>query len=133
MSPYKAPGPDGIHCFFYQKYWDILQDQIFNVMKSFFDGNSPYVLNHTNIVLIPKFPNPIRVDHFRPISLCNISYKIISKILANRLQVILKDIIFENQCGFVKGRHITDNILITHEILSDFKNKKGRWKKPMIG
>lgn len=62
--------------------------------------------NHTNIVLIPKKPNPQDVRDFRPISLCNVNYKIVTKTIANRLKLVLKDIVSESQSGFIQGRLI---------------------------
>lgn len=70
--------------------------------------------------------NPDSVNHYRPISLCNISYKIISKILTNRLKVILSKIISLLQGAFVPGRDIHDNILVAHEILNSFSKKKNK-------
>ena len=69
------------------------------------------------LALIPKEPNPISFDRYRPISLCNSSYKIITKILANRLKRIMPCIISENQGGFVPKRQITDNVIIVQEAI----------------
>lgn len=76
-------------------------------------------VNHIYIALIPKIENPKTVAHYRPISLCNVSYKVITKTIANRLKSILDMIISNNQSAFVPGRLITDNAIIGFECLQD--------------
>lgn len=81
-------------------------------------------LNQTHITLIPKVPNPESTSQYIPISLCNNSYKIISKILANRLKAILPNIISYHQNAFIRNRQIQYNILIVHEAFHYLKMKK---------
>ncbi len=84
-------------------------------------------INQTFISLIPKVDNPISIDHFRPISLCNTTLKVITKILANRIKPLFGKIIHPLQGAFVEGRVIQDNILIAHEMFHSFhKKKKGK-------
>ena len=79
-------------------------------------------LNHTFITLIPKTKNHKKVTEYRPISLCNVFYKIFSKVLANRLKRVLPQIISEHQSAFIKGRLIIDNILVAFKTLHYMKN-----------
>ena len=81
-------------------------------------------LNHTHIVLIPKVKNPVKMSDFRPISLCNVIYKIITKMLANRLKQILPQIIGLTQSAFVPRRLITDNVLVSYEALHTMHGRK---------
>jgi len=83
-------------------------------------------VNHTLITLIPKVPNPETTAHYRPISLCNVLYKILAKILVNRMRPILQRIIHPTQSVFIPHRTIHDNILIAHEIMTKFKHFKGK-------
>ncbi|KAM1042495.1 hypothetical protein PS2_033667 [Malus domestica] len=88
----------------------------------------PDTLNATHVVLIPKVPNPEMVSQFRLISLCNYSYKVLSKVLANRLKVVLPNIISPSQNAFVAGRQIHDNIGIAHEMFHFLKGRKAKTK-----
>ncbi|XP_074293729.1 uncharacterized protein LOC141620871 [Silene latifolia] len=85
----------------------------------------PAGLNTTQIILIPKKKAPDKLGDFRPISLCNVLYKIISKVLANRLKMFVGELISENQRAFTPGRLITDNILIAFEMFYYTKNSRG--------
>lgn len=125
VGPTKAPGPDGFTGDFYQQFWPEINQTIVKEVQSFFanDFLDP-THNHTNLCLIAKVEAPTTMSDFRPIALCNVSYKIISKILVNRLKKHLSGIITENQAAFIPGRMITDNIIIAHEIYYSLKSRK---------
>ena len=75
-------------------------------------GAAPPKFHETHIVLIYKTKNPERVTDYRPISLCNVAYKLASKVVVNRLKMVLQDIVCENQSAFISERFIIDNVLV---------------------
>ncbi|KAL0411165.1 UNVERIFIED_CONTAM: hypothetical protein Slati_3706200 [Sesamum latifolium] len=100
-----------------EKYWHIVGPEVTSFVLDFLNNRHfDPKFNYTYIVLIPKCPNPEHITQFKPISLCNISYKIASKMIANRLKPFKNDIISESQSAFVPCRLITDNILVAYEI-----------------
>ncbi|KAK2659283.1 hypothetical protein Ddye_005816, partial [Dipteronia dyeriana] len=93
-----APGLDGMPVLFYQKFWDSVGGTVTTVcLQCLNDGESMDMVNKTLVALIPKVPQVKCMTDFRPISLCNVSYKIIAKTLANRFRLALDDVIFKNQ------------------------------------
>ncbi|XP_021859944.2 uncharacterized protein [Spinacia oleracea] len=124
MHPNKAPGPDGMHALFFQKFWHIVGVDIISFVKQWWRGQMDLSdVNKTCVVLIPKCENPKRISEFRPISCCNVLYKIISKTLANKLKPFLGKIVSVNQSAFVPRRLITDNALVAFEIFHAMKRK----------
>ena len=122
----KSPGPDGMSALFYKHYWEVINQDLIEAVTSFFTrGHILTEINHTFITLIPKSDKAAKVSQFRPISLCNTIYKIISKILATRLKPLLHKIISPWQSAFVPGRVIQDNSIIAYEVLHTMKNKRG--------
>lgn len=125
LGALKALGPDGFSSIFYHKFWDIVGTDVCLAINHFFtEGFLLRKLNTTNLVLIPKVPFPETLSQFRSISLCNFRMKIITKIMANRLKLILKDIIMLNQSAFVLGRMIQGSILVAHEAFHFLHRKK---------
>lgn len=126
MGPLKAPGPNGFPARFFQRHWTVVKnDIVIAVQKFFMDGVLPEGMNDTSIVLIPKVPNPEELKDLRPISLCNVVYKIISKCLVNRLRPILDGLISPEQSAFVPVRRITDNALIAFECIHAIQHGVG--------
>ena len=113
LKAFKAPGPDGLHAGFFQRFWHIVGGSVKDEVKKVFrDRKIPEYLNKTNIVLIPKKQGPESISNFRPISLCNSVYKIISKILVGRLRPFLDQLVSPCQTAFVPGRRGVDNAII---------------------
>ncbi|XP_057251329.1 uncharacterized protein LOC130591670 [Beta vulgaris subsp. vulgaris] len=126
LAPDKSPGPDGFPPFFFQKYWTLVGNSVVRAVKAFFhSGNILKEINHTFLALIPKIDNSSNANHFRPISLCSTIYKIISKVICNRLKSVMGKIIHPLQGAFVPERLIQDNILIAHEVFHSFSKKSG--------
>lgn len=122
MFPTKASGPNGFLVVFYQSYWDVVGPQtIVSCLEILNSRNSVKGWNQTNIALIPKICSPIVVSDFHPISLFNVSYKIVAKVLANCLKEVLRFVVSEAQSAFVSGRAINDNVIIGHECLHFIK------------
>uniref|UniRef100_A0A2N9IDR3 Reverse transcriptase domain-containing protein n=1 Tax=Fagus sylvatica TaxID=28930 RepID=A0A2N9IDR3_FAGSY len=122
MESLKSPGPDGLPPLFYKHYWSIVKKDVIAAVLNFFtSGKLVQQSNHTFIALIPKVEGASKVNQFRPISLCNVSYKIAGKILASRLKGILPKIVSPWQGAFVPGRLIQDNTIIAQEVVSSMK------------
>ncbi|CAN1841986.1 LINE-1 retrotransposable element ORF2 protein [Linum perenne] len=117
----KSPGPDGFSAFFFQNSWDLVGKDFTSGVRFFFESSSmPRKVNATTLALIPKVQNASSMAQFRPISCCNVLYKCITKILANRIGEILPLIISNSQSAFVKGRIITDNVLMAQELVNSY-------------
>ncbi|KAL0329200.1 UNVERIFIED_CONTAM: hypothetical protein Sradi_4906700, partial [Sesamum radiatum] len=111
-------GPDGFSSVFFQKCWDFIKNDIQEAVRDFFCGTPmPRSFKATTIVLIPKVESPQTWSDFRPISLCNVTNKILSKLLYKKLSLSLPNLISPSQSGFVTGRLISDNILMAQEMI----------------
>ena len=124
MAPLTAPGPDGMSLIFYKSFWHIVGGDVTTVvLNALNSGVVPESLNSTFIALIPKVKHPKRVADFHPISLCNVVYKLISKVLVNRLKKFLANAIPESQSAFLSSRLISNNVLVAFETLHYLKRK----------
>jgi hypothetical protein len=124
MHPDKCLGHDGFIPDFYQHFWNLCSDDIFKECCAWLDsGQFPPDLNMTNIALIPKCNSQTSMRDWRPIALCNVLYKLISKVLANRLKVVLPKCISDNQSAFVQCRFILDNVMAAIEVIHFMQTK----------
>lgn len=126
MHPDKAIGSYGMTPIFFQRFWNVIKKKkLTDVISSFINsGNLLKATNKTIITLIPKIESPTLVFQFRPISLCNVVYRVVAKVLSNRLQPLLKHCISPNQSAFISGRQIMDNIMIAHEFIHCLNRKR---------
>jgi len=114
----KASGPDGFTAIFYQKCWVVIKGDLWRMVNCMnWKGKVKGATNSSFMSLIPKEKYPSTFNSFRPISLCNVSYKIITKILANRIKDLLHGLISSNQGGFITGRQILENIILIQEAI----------------
>ncbi|KAG7587392.1 Reverse transcriptase domain [Arabidopsis thaliana x Arabidopsis arenosa] len=121
MPVNKSPGPDGFTCEFFKESWSIVGKDFVVAIQSFFKkGFLPKGVNSTILALIPKKKEAKVMKDYRPISCCNVLYKVISKILANRLKTILPKFISPNQSAFIKDRLLMENLVLATEIIKDY-------------
>ncbi|GAU38423.1 hypothetical protein TSUD_396030 [Trifolium subterraneum] len=119
-----APGPDGFGALFFHHFWDIVSSDVINAVFEFF--TSSWILpgfNSNIIALLPKTPDATSIDQYRPIAMANFKFKIISKILADRLASIMPSLISEEEMGFIHGRDIKDCLCIASEAANLLHNK----------
>ncbi|KAJ0923638.1 putative RNA-directed DNA polymerase [Helianthus annuus] len=123
----KAPGPDGFNFTFLKHYWDLLGDDFHNILIRFHNsGIISKGCSSSFITLIPKINDPENLNDFRPINLIGCISKVISKVLANRLKMVIASVISEEQSAYLSDRNILDGPLITNEIISWIKKSKKR-------
>ncbi|GKE69612.1 RNA-directed DNA polymerase, eukaryota, reverse transcriptase zinc-binding domain protein, partial [Tanacetum coccineum] len=109
----KSPGPDGFSFLFLKTYWDIFKDDIVNFVNEFMESETmPKGTNSAFITLILKFPNHLLIKDYRLISLIGMQYKIVAKLLANRLSTVLDKLVSPTQSAFISGCQILDGPLM---------------------
>jgi len=122
---FKCPGRDGDTFGFIKDFWNILCDDVIRYMREFHrNGCLTKGINNTCIALIPKVDSPQRLNDFRPISLVGSLYKILAKVLANRLRLIIRSVVSDSQSAFIKGRQILDGVLVANEIVDEARKSR---------
>lgn len=116
LHPDKAPRPDGFTIAFFISHWYTIKKDFLRMAKNVFKKKGSHTKS-SYLALVPKESNPSTFNRFWPISLCNSSYKIITKIVANRIKKVMPLIISENQGGFFPNRQIIDNVIIVQEVV----------------
>ena len=125
MEANKAPGPDGFPAEFYQFFWEIVKTDLIQIFQAFHKGELPiHSLNFGIITLLPKSTDALCIQQFRPICLLNVSFKIFTKVLNNRVTSIADRIISPYQSAFIPGRFILDGVVTLHETLHELQRKK---------
>ena len=125
MKNGKAGGPDGFNVYFFKACSDIVKHDILDVVEDSRKNKTILkALNTYFVSLIPKQDNAITPDKFRPIALCNVVYKIISKIISNKIKPLLPTLMSEEKMGYVEGRKILNNIIQAHEVVHSLKSNR---------
>lgn len=121
----KAPGPDGYGSMFFKSSWSIVGKDFCCAIREFFiNGKLLKQWNHASIALVPKSSHASSVNDYRPISCCTVFYKVISKILVNRMRSVVGKLVDGAQAAFIQGRSIVDNIHLAQELLRKYARKR---------
>jgi hypothetical protein len=125
MEHNKAPGPDGFPPEFYQVFWELIKDDLMALFSDFYQGSLPLNrLNFGTIILLPKKDEARVIQQYRPICLLNVSFKIFTKVAANRLTTVAQKLIRPTQTAFLPGRNIMEGAVILHETIHELHTKK---------
>jgi hypothetical protein len=120
-----CPGPDGFEVTFYGSCWEMVKGVLMEMVYNFFNGQSHIERPSYGIItLIPKIHDVVNVKQFRPICLLNVSFKIVSKLMMDRLTPFADKVIDNCQTTFIKGRYILDGVVILHEVIHEWKRKR---------
>ena len=127
LNSNRAPGVDGFNGGFYRTAWHIIVKDLLGGVNNFLkSGSLLRQVNHILLCLIPEKVITALAEDYRPIVLCNVVYRILSKLLANRLKPLMPKLIDMNQSAFIPGCRITDSILLAHEICHNLHSGQGR-------
>ena len=125
MKENTAPGPDGFSVTFYKQCWEFVKGELMRMIHDFYMGSLDIGrLNYGVITLVPKVKDANNVKQFRPICLLNVSFKIFTKLLMDRLAAKTQNLIAPSQTAFIKGRYIVDGVVMLHEVVHELHAKK---------
>ncbi|KAL2223667.1 UNVERIFIED_CONTAM: hypothetical protein Sindi_3080900, partial [Sesamum indicum] len=125
IEPESVAGPDGFGAIFYHTCWDLVSEDVFCAVSEFFRGIAmPKSFTATTISLIPKTASPVSWSEYRPISLCNVTNKICTKLMSIRLGHVLPKVLSPSQSGFVPGRLLSDNVLLAQELVHSLESRR---------
>ena len=125
MEHNKAPGPDGFPAEFYQHFWDIVKPDLLAHFNEFHQGTLPlHCLNFGVITLLPKKAEETMIQQYRLICLLNVSFKIFTKVLTNRINLVDQKVIRSSQTAFLPGRFIMEGAVVLHETIHELHRKK---------
>ncbi|GKV46285.1 hypothetical protein SLEP1_g53277 [Rubroshorea leprosula] len=120
----KAPGSDGYNFSFIKYAWECMKEDFVRFFEEFHqNGRLVKGLNSSFLTLIPKKMNPMELKDFRPISLVGCVYKLLAKVLANRLRVVMSESISDTQSAFLGGRQLVDSVLVLNEVVDEVKQR----------
>jgi hypothetical protein len=125
MEHNKALGPDGFPVDFYQVFWSTIKDDLVALFQDFHRGDRPlYSLNFGTIILLPKCREAATIQQYRPICLLNVSFKIFTKVMSNRLSSVASKVISPTQTAFIPGRKIMEGVVVVHETIHELHRRK---------
>jgi hypothetical protein len=125
MKHNKASGPDGFPAEFYQVFWEIIKGDLMALFNDFHEGRLPlFSLNFGIITLLPKQKEATHIRQYRPICLLNVSFKIFTKVVVNRMSGIVDKLISPTQTAFIPGRNIMEGVVMLHETIHELHRKK---------
>lgn len=126
ICPTKALRLNGLLTIFYQNHWRMVKIGVFTTCMILNKQGTIASLNHIYFAFILKIGKPKKITDYRPISWCNIIYRIVTKTIANRLKQFLHQVISQTQSAFTSTRLIIDNIIICYKCLHKSRHSKGK-------
>lgn len=133
MGSYKAPGPNGYQAIFFNSTWNVTGPAVLEFVRNLMHGGDiPMGAAEALLVLIPKETKPSSMKGFRPLSLCNIVYKLVSKVIVSRLKGAWRSLVFTYQASFNSGRQALDNVVLCQEFVHSMRHSKARKESVII-